>query len=26
VKNPKEDKDVVEITNYIDFGLEFTAR
>lgn len=26
VKNPSEDKDVVEITNYIDLGLEFTAR
>nr|CAB3464374.1 unnamed protein product [Digitaria exilis] len=26
VKNPSEDKEVVEITNYIDFGLEFTGR
>lgn len=26
MKNPSEDKDVVEITNYIDLGLEFTAR
>jgi hypothetical protein len=26
VKNPSKDKDVVEITNYIDLGLEFTAR
>ncbi|TVU20209.1 hypothetical protein EJB05_36408 [Eragrostis curvula] len=26
VKNPSEDKHVVEITNYVDIGLEFTAR
>jgi hypothetical protein len=26
VKNPSEDKDVVEITNYIDLGIEFAAR
>ncbi|RLM98580.1 uncharacterized protein C2845_PM06G03220 [Panicum miliaceum] len=26
LKNPSEDKKVVEITNYIDFGLEFTGR
>jgi hypothetical protein len=26
VKNPSENKEVVEITNYIDFGLEFTGR
>jgi hypothetical protein len=26
VKNPSKDKDVFEITNYIDLGLEFTAR
>ncbi|KAL6610723.1 hypothetical protein ACP70R_040692 [Stipagrostis hirtigluma subsp. patula] len=26
VKNPSEAKDVADITNYVDFGLEFTAR
>ncbi|KAL6848884.1 hypothetical protein ACP4OV_021467 [Aristida adscensionis] len=26
VKNPSEDEKVPEITNYVDFGLEFTAR
>ncbi|GJM89838.1 hypothetical protein PR202_ga06060 [Eleusine coracana subsp. coracana] len=25
VKNPSEDKEVVEITNYLDLGIEFTA-